>query len=152
MSTGTNAQLVGTVAAQRLQQLGYRLTAPRLAIIAALREAGRYCTAAQVHAQLQQQGVGLASVYRTLELLAEVGLAERRIEPAGELSFLYCSPEHHHHVICTRCGVVREISAAYCPAPAVVRAIEAATNFQIAQHTLDFHGLCPDCQGEDVGA
>lgn len=131
----------------RLQALGYRLTAPRRAIIATLREAGRFCTATQLHERITARDVGLASVYRTLELLAEVGLAERRAEVGGEASFLYCSPRHHHHVICTDCGTVREIDAAFCPDEAVTRAVEAATDFQIARHTMDFHGLCADCQG-----
>lgn len=133
--------------AERLQALGYRLTEPRRLIVAALRDAGRFCTAAQLHALITGRGVGLASVYRTLELLAEVGLAERRAEAGGEASYLYCSPRHHHHVICTECGTVREIDAAFCPDAAVTRAVEAATDFQIARHTLDFHGLCAECQG-----
>ncbi len=133
---------------ERLQALGYRLTEPRRAIIAALRDAGRFCTATQLHERIIERGVGLASVYRTLELLGEIGLAERRAEVGGEASFLYCSPRHHHHVICTGCGTVREIDAAFCPGEETTRAVEAATDFQIARHTLDFHGLCADCRNE----
>lgn len=132
--------------AARLQGQGYRLTAPRRVIIAALRDAGRYCSAAQLHERIQGRSVGLASVYRTLELLATLGLAERRAEVGGEASFLYCSPRHHHHVICTGCGAVREIDATFCPGDAVLRAVERATDFQIERHTLDFHGLCADCR------
>lgn len=129
---------------RRLQQYGYRLTAPRRRIIAALREAGRYQTAAQLYERLGSDAVGLASVYRTLELLAELELAERRAESGGEASFLYCSPRHHHHAICTRCGLVREVEI--CPGGGLSRAVEQATAFQIARHTLDFYGLCPECQ------
>ncbi len=136
--------------AARLQRLGYKLTAPRQTIMRALQEAGRYCTASQLYAQLPDAGIGLASVYRTLDLLATAGLAVRRAEPGGEASFLYCSPEHHHHVICVQCGKVSEIGAAFCPDTALVRAVEAATDFQIMQHTLDFQGLCPACR--QVGA
>ena len=56
--------------AARLQASGYRLTAPRQTMIAALRDAGRYCTAQQLYERLRGRSVGLASVYRTLELLA----------------------------------------------------------------------------------
>jgi Fur family transcriptional regulator, ferric uptake regulator len=93
--------------AARLQAAGYRLTEPRRIIVAALRDAGRFCTATQLHERIRERSVGLASVYRTLELLAELGLAERRAEAGGEASFLYCSPRHHHHVICTSCGAAR---------------------------------------------
>lgn len=134
--------------AARLQESGYRLTIPRQTIIAALRDAGRYCTAQQLYERLRGRSVGLASVYRTLELLADLGLALKRAEDGGEASYLYCSPEHHHHVICTQCGTVREIDANFCPAPTVIAAVEAATAFRIAHHTLDFHGLCADCAGQ----
>ena len=133
--------------AARLQANGYRLTVPRQTIIAALRDAGRYCTAQQLYERLRGRSVGLASVYRTLELLAELGLAMKRAEDGGEASYLYCSPHHHHHVICTGCGVVREIDADFCPAPATIAAVEAATAFRIEHHTLDFHGLCAECSG-----
>jgi Fur family ferric uptake transcriptional regulator len=135
--------------AARLQAQGYRLTEPRRVIVAALRDAGRYCTAAQLHERIQGRSVGLASVYRTLELLAGLGLAERRAETGGEASFLYCSPRHHHHVICTGCGTVREIDAAFCPGEAVTRAVEQVTDFRLERHTLDFHGLCASCRGDE---
>ena len=130
-----------------LQQRGYRLTEPRRVIVAALRDAGRYCTATQLHERLRGRTVGLASVYRTLELLADLGLAERRAEPGGEASFLYCSPRHHHHVVCTACGTVREIDA--CPGNELAHAIERETGFQIERHTLDFYGLCATCRDTD---
>lgn len=133
--------------AARLQAGGYRLTAPRQTIIAALRDAGRYCTAQQLYERLRGRSVGLASVYRTLELLAALGLASKRAEEGGEASFLYCSPDHHHHVICTGCGVVCEIDASSCPAPAVIAAVEAATDFSVERHTLDFYGRCAACRG-----
>lgn len=133
---------------RRLRHHGYRLTAPRRRIIAALREAGRYRTATQLYERLGGGAVGLASVYRTLELLAELGLAQRRAEAGGEASFLYCSPRHHHHAICTRCGLVREVEI--CPGGELSRAVERATAFQIARHTLDFYGLCPDCQAREA--
>lgn len=127
-----------------LQERGYRLTEPRRVIVAALRDAGRYCTATQLYERLRGRAVGLASVYRTLELLANLGLAERRAEPGGEASFLYCSPRHHHHVVCTACGTVREIDA--CPDSALACAVERETGFQIERHTLDFYGLCATCR------
>src|SRR3954454_21254323 len=110
--------------AARLQARGYRLTEPRRVIVAALREAGRYCTAAQLYERIRGRSVGLASVYRTLELLATLGLAERRAETGRAARFLYCSPSHHHRVICTGCGTVREIDATYCPDEVVTRAVE----------------------------
>lgn len=140
---GDDELTVGREEVERLQECGYRLTAPRRVIINALREAGRYCTAAQLYQRLRGRSVGLASVYRTLELLAELGLAERRAESGGEASFLYCSPRHHHHVVCTSCGVVREI--AVCPDDALERAVERETAFHIERHTMDFYGLCADC-------
>jgi len=135
--------------AARLQAHGYRLTEPRRTIIAALRDAGRFCTASQLYERLHGRTVGLASVYRTLELLAELGLAERRAETGGEASFLYCSPRQHHHVVCTHCGAVREIDTAFCPGDELAHDVERQTGFTIARHTLDFYGLCADCHAPD---
>lgn len=143
MSDGTATVQADTA---RLQENGYRLTEPRRTIIAALREAGRFCTAQQLYERMRGRSVGLASVYRTLELLADLGLAERRAETGGEASFLYCSPRHHHHVICTGCGTVREIDTSVCPDEVVTRAVEGATGFAIARHSLDFYGVCADCR------
>lgn len=127
-----------------LQDQGYRLTAPRRVIIEALRDAGRYCTASQLYERLRGRTVGLASVYRTLELLADLGLAERRAETGGEASFLYCSPRHHHHVVCTGCGIVREVEV--CPSTELARQVERETGFALDRHTLDFYGRCPECR------
>lgn len=127
----------------RLTAHGYRLTGPRRAIVAELRAAGRYCTANDLYHRLAASGVGLASVYRTLELLAQLGVAERRAGTGGEASYLYCSPRHHHHVVCTRCGLVREVEL--CPGGELAREAERATRFKIERHTLDFYGLCATC-------
>ena len=116
-----------------MQAHGYRLTEPRRTIIAALRDAGRFCTASQLYERLHGRTVGLASVYRTLELLAELGLAERRAETGGEASFLYCSPRQHHHVVCTHCGAVREIDTAFCPGDELAHDVERQTGFTIAR-------------------
>lgn len=128
----------------RLADQGYRLTAPRRAIVRELRAAARFCTAAELYRRVAPAGVGLASVYRTLELLASLGVAARRAEPGGEVSFLYCSSEHHHHVVCTVCGLVREIEQ--CPGSRLDREVELVTRFTIERHALDFFGICADCR------
>lgn len=128
----------------RLTARGYRLTAPRRAIVAELRAAARYCTANDLYHRLAPSGVGLASIYRTLELLAQLGVAERRAGTSGESSFLYCSARHHHHVVCTGCGLVREVEL--CPGGELAREAERATRFKIERHTLDFYGLCATCR------
>jgi Fe2+ or Zn2+ uptake regulation protein len=133
--------------AEHLRARGYRLTAQRRAIMATLRAAARYCTAAELYARLpapERGHVSVSSVYRTLEVLAGVGLAQRRAESSGETSFLYCSPRHHHHVICTACGAVQEI--ALCPGTDLTRRAEQETDFQIKGHTFDFYGRCPHCR------
>ena len=84
--------------AARLQANGYRLTVPRQTIIAALRDAGRYCTAQQLYERLRGRSVGLASVYRTLELLADLGLAMKRAEDGGAAERAgFAGPMGLHH-------------------------------------------------------
>ena len=135
-----------------LQERGYRLTEPRRVIIAALRDAGRYCTATQLYERLRGRAVGLASVYRTLELLAELGLVQRfdvgegvaRYEPALP------SGEHHHHLVCDRCGRVAafEDQGVERSLASLARRLE----IRVEGHDVVLRGTCVDCVAATAGA
>jgi Fur family ferric uptake transcriptional regulator len=133
---------------ESLQERGCRVTAPRRLIIEELRGAGRCLTPQELYAALRarhpQAGVGLTTVYRTLELLVELGAAQRFAQPNHEDKYIFCSPRHHHHMICSRCGYVEEVEG--CLMPLVEAALRRDTRFQIKEHALDFYGLCQECQ------
>ena len=96
---------------------------------------------------LGRRGVGRATVFRTLDLLVDLGALSRihGIE-AGVRCVRYtpCAPAHHHHLVCQACGRVDELGA-----KAVERQIAAAARdrgFQLIGHTVEIVGICPECR------
>src|SRR5689334_24966929 len=128
-------------ATRRVQAEGHKLTQPRRLIIEALFAQRRAATAADLLASLGEQGVSLASIYRTLDLLVELGLAEPVAQSDGEQRVLACSLAHHHHVICDRCGLVTELEE--CDLKPFEDVVAERTHYAIEGHTLEFHGRCP---------
>jgi Fur family transcriptional regulator, ferric uptake regulator len=132
-------------AAERLEACGHRATPQRTAVIAELMAQRRYVTAQDLHPALRrlQPHLGLATVYRTLELLVDCGLAEAFPQPNNEMRYAFCSARHHHHLVCTRCGLVTEVPG--CALHTVERELERQNRYVITDHTLTFFGVCEDC-------
>lgn len=123
-----------------------RDTAPRRAIAELIsRHAGCF-TAAELldDARERHVRVGRATVFRTLDLLAEQGALERIDLPTGKHAYVVCAPaQHHHHVVCRSCG--RSVEVADSGLAAVVRGIGDQSGFRIEGHRLELYGLCPQC-------
>ena len=131
-----------------LEGAGYRLTEPRrgLAQLIADQE-GHFAAADLVDAARDTRlGVGRATVFRTLDVLSDVGVIERIDLPSGDHAYVACEPVHHHHVVCSNCGRTREIDDAGLRA--VVRDIARRTGYRVDDHRLEVFGCCPDCQAE----
>ncbi len=145
-SRGSNIELL----AARLTARGFRSTKPRLAVIEAFVRLRRYATARELHQKLaagrEVNGlppIGLATVYRTLEVLREIGAASERAQPHGEIGYLYCPVEHHHHAVCNRCGRVDDV-----PCASIARfenALAHELRFTLTQHRMEFFGICQSC-------
>jgi Fur family ferric uptake transcriptional regulator len=123
----------------------YRITKQRMTIIEEFAALGRYVTAKDLHERLarKRSGIGLATVYRTLETLLELGAAAEQPQAHGETAFLFCPAEHHHHAVCTKCGKVQDV-----PCRSVgrfARALTAGIRFKLTQHRLEFFGVCARC-------
>ena len=128
-----------------------RPTRQRLAITDALREATDFQSAQDIHDTLRQGGdkVGLATVYRTLQAMAEAGEVDVRHNPAGEATYRRCSPSHHHHLVCRSCGRTVEITGS-----AVERwahAVAEEPGFSEVSHTVELVGLCAECASRQGG-
>lgn len=123
-----------------------RHTEQKDAITEALREADDFISASDLYAQLraQHRTVGLATVYRQLNSLAESGSADT-ISMGGRQLYRLCveTPKHHHHLVCEGCGKTVEIEP---PDGDWMRAIAAENGFTISRHVLEVFGLCSDCQ------
>jgi Fur family ferric uptake transcriptional regulator len=123
-----------------------RPTRQRLAVAEALASFDDFRSAQEIHDLLGRRGqaVGLATVYRTLQLLAEAGEVDTLRSEDGEAIYRRCSDTHHHHLVCRSCGATVEVEG-----PAVERwtsSIAGEHGFSEVSHTLEIFGTCPDCR------
>jgi len=102
-------------------------------------------SAQDIHDLLRRNGenVGLSTVYRTLQALADSGEVDVLRTEDGEAIYRRCSTTHHHHLVCRECGRTVEVEG-----PAVERwadAVAGTHGFTRVSHTLEIFGTCPNC-------
>lgn len=131
---------------ERLADQGYRVTAPRRSVVRAVCSRRGPFSAEDLYQDLQAErsGVGRATVFRTLDLLASLRLLDRVHRPDGGHAYVSGPPGHRHHLTCSSCGQVVEFHD--CNVSDLVTELAQRTNFRIEGHWLEFFGLCPDCQ------
>ena len=124
-----------------------RPTKQRRAVAEALASFEDFRSAQEIHVLLSERGekVGLATVYRTLQLLSDSGEVDMLRNEDGEALYRRCGmpSRHHHHLVCRRCGATVEIEG-----PAVerwTRSIAAEHGYGEIAHTLELFGTCPRC-------
>ncbi len=105
-------------------------------------------TAGEAVAALRAQGIGQATVYRTLELLTAVGLLTRAQDDARKTRYLAVCPGHSHALICRDCHAVVEFDD--CDLSLLEKLLAAQTGYRIDGHHLELYGRCPACAGEGV--
>jgi Fe2+ or Zn2+ uptake regulation protein len=127
-----------------LRERGMRVTSQRLLIERALREHGGHLTAEQVHDLVEPSlpGVTQQTVYSTLALLAELGVARRVAAPGSSTRFEAVDGDHHH-MICERCGAIEDLHVRVSLGP-VTRASRDA-GFVPASAGVTVLGLCARC-------
>lgn len=129
-----------------------RMTRQRAAVADALADVEDFRSAQQLHEILRTRGdaVGLATVYRTLQTLVDVGEVDVLRTEDGESLYRRCERrEHHHHLVCRSCGTTVEIDG-----PTVetwASQVGSAHGFTDIQHTIELFGTCAACraQGQD---
>jgi Fur family ferric uptake transcriptional regulator len=136
---------------ERLAGCGLRVTRARRAVVRALLESEGALTPAQACecARRHWPRIGLVTAYRTLELLAQLGLARRVHAADGCHGYTRASAGHHHNLICQRCGRVVEFEG--CDLSALEQRVASETGFAIHTHILELTGVCPLCQNTDAG-
>ncbi|WP_235739072.1 Fur family transcriptional regulator [Nocardioides alcanivorans] len=122
-----------------------RPTRQRLAVAKALDSFEGFRSAQQIHALLTESGeqVGLATVYRSLQRMAEADEVDTLRTEEGEVTYRRCSDSHHHHLVCRSCGATVEIEG-----PTVERWTEKVSRehgFSDVSHTLEIFGTCATC-------
>ena len=122
-----------------------RPTRQRRAIAAVMETFDDFRSAQEIHALLSRRGehVGLSTVYRTLQSLADAGAIDSLRTEAGESIYRRCSTSHHHHLVCRACGATVEVEG-----PAVekwTRAVATEYGYSEVSHTLEIFGTCANC-------
>jgi Fur family transcriptional regulator, ferric uptake regulator len=93
-------------------------------------------------------GVGYATVYRTLRLLKEVGLADERHFGDGKALYEPITEHHHDHLICTSCHKIVEFENEEIET--MQQSVAKLHGFEISGHKMELYGLCPECQAKDA--
>lgn len=124
-----------------------RTTRQRSAVLALLEELDDFRSAQDLHAELRRRGdgVGLATVYRTLQALVDDGQVDVLRNAEGEAAYRRCSAVHHHHLVCRACG--RTVEVTDPPVQRWAARIAAEHGFADVQHQLEVRGTCATCRG-----
>jgi Fur family ferric uptake transcriptional regulator len=133
---------------ETMHQRGWRVTGPRRAIVEYVLAQDGPFSAEEIFRALRrrQPAIGRATVFRTLDLLAELGVVERIHHPSGVHRYVVGGDGHRHHVVCIRCGAVAEFAG--CNLETVLAQVADQTRFRILGHWLEVSGLCQLCQRE----
>lgn len=123
----------------RLRSAGMRMTAQRRCLVEVFAGLGHWCTPQELHAEAERSGQhpGLATVYRLIEALTDIGLCKSFAQGDRTVRYVFCPPFHHHHLICLECGRVDNVQECHVDLP--------AGNFEVRDHAVDFFGKCSAC-------
>jgi len=140
---------------QRFRGHIYRWTTPREAILGLMSKTSKHMSAKEVYAALYRMypGIGLTTVYRTLDLLVRMGLLNKLAIGDGQSRYEFKSDEkkeHHHHLICKKCGKIIDYSDFLDEELELVKKTEKILakkyNFTVLDHNIEFYGLCEKCK------
>jgi Fur family transcriptional regulator, ferric uptake regulator len=142
------AEVWTELARAELRRAGYRTSSRRTAVIELLGRQECVLSAREISERLRAEGqpVGIATVYRTLELLTELHLVQRLemgSEPGLYEPALPSGDHHHHHFVCDDCGRVTPFED-----PGLERAIKRLAGrmaYDVGAHDVVLRGGCPDC-------
>lgn len=134
-----------------LEARGYRLTAARRAILDTLVESGGHLTADELTDRVRGQaaGIGRMTVYRTLDLLCDLGLLRPVYQGTGAAHYILMEDGHHHHLICSGCSRVIEFDE--CALGDLPVRIARRFGFRVEGHLLELYGMCAECNEAAAG-
>ncbi len=131
MSTGTGQQV--------------RSTRQRAAITALLDSLEDFRSAQELHDELRRsgEGIGLTTVYRTLQSMSAAGAVDTLRTDTGESLYRRCSQHHHHHLVCRSCGSTVEVQGGHVETWAAD--VARKHGYSDVSHTIEIFGECADC-------
>ena len=124
-----------------------RLTTQRQIILEELAKVKTHPTASELYDMVRKRlpRIGLGTVYRNLELMAENGMI-LKLEVGGTQKRFDATTETHYHIRCSGCGKVDDIDTPVMDE--LVREAAESTTYEILGHHVEFSGLCPSCQNK----
>ncbi len=130
---------------------GYRFTKARRTVLEALISAGGHVSADELVGLVREAGseVGRMTVYRTLDLLTELGLVRPIYQGTGAAHYILLVDGHHHHLVCTSCHKVVEIDS--CLVSKLERGLASGREFEVHAHLLEVFGICKACRRQLPG-
>lgn len=129
-----------------LRRNGYKATQQRRAVIQAIATSNDQLTPAEIHGRIHRDhpGIGLVTVYRTLELLITLNLVCELHTGTNSPSYTISLSQHHHHLICSGCGKVVDFTGHHLAE--LEERLVRESGFRIDDHILEFIGRCRTCQ------
>lgn len=134
---------------EALDERGYRSTAPRRALAAAIGDQDRHFTAEGLRQQLPPK-LGRATVYRTLKILVDAGVLCRVLLKDGDLHYQLSHSGHHHHLLCVHCGSSQDLMG--CDIEEVLVNTSSRHGFELSGHWLEVYGRCRECASNGQAA
>lgn len=131
-----------------LTKKGCKNTKSRKAVIDVLNNSKLPVSAEEIFILIKNSGstANLSTVYRTLELLENMGLINKTIINDGKARYELTGDGHKHHLICTNCHKMVPIDI--CPIEKLETDVMKKTNYDITGHKLELYGVCPECKKE----
>lgn len=130
-----------------LREQRLKSTAQRDAIVEVFLEGSGHVSVEELYGRVRKRhpGIGYATVYRTMKLLTECGIADERHFRNGEARYEKAEKSHHDHLICERCGKIVEFEERR------IESLQEETarrlGFELRGHKMELYGLCQDCAG-----
>ena len=143
----TNNRAALTELTERLRRRSRKITGPRQAILGLLRRQAHPLSIKEISEALPQHPCDLATIYRSIHLLEEMGMVKKFDFGDGTARFELLEEGddgHHHHLVCTRCTEIVELDE--CSMRELEERIAARNGFKGVTHKLEFFGICPECQ------
>jgi len=141
---------------QQLSKMGFRMTNPRSIIINILNKTDKHLSAEDIYLKALKvnPSIGLTTVYRTLDLLNQIGVVQKFDFGDGKARYEHTKnpkkKEHHHHLVCIRCKTIIDYSDFVKEELELMEKTEQELSkkyrFNILHHTIDFYGICTKCQ------
>jgi Fur family ferric uptake transcriptional regulator len=129
-----------------MTKIGQRFTRTRKNIFEAIEHFNKPVSVQDIFSYLkkQKEEIDLTSIYRNLELMRKAGIVDIILFGEGKKRYeLKIISEHHHHLVCEKCGDVEDIEM---QEKNLLKDVEKQSKFKVLKHSLEFFGLCQDCQ------